>query len=96
MKRTANYQFRLYVAGDTQNSVQARINLRALCETYLAGRYDIDEVDVLRYPNRALIEGIFITPALIKLSPGGTKMIVGTLSETKAVLAALGLEGSVV
>ena len=93
MKRSAEYQFRLYVAGDTQNSVQARINLQALCDTYLAGRYAIDEVDVLRYPNRALIEGIFITPALIKLAPGGTRMIVGTLSETKAVLIALGLEG---
>ena len=93
MKRSANYRFRLYVAGETQNSVQARINLRALCEAYLAGCYDIDEVDVLRNPNRALIDGIFITPALIKLSPGGTRMIVGTLCDTNAVLIALGLGG---
>ncbi len=94
MKDTAKFLFRLYVAGDTQNSMQARSNLRDLCETFLPGRYDIDEVDVLRYPNRALIEGILITPALIKLAPGGSRMIVGTLSETKAVLAALGLERS--
>ncbi len=92
MKQSANYKFRLYVAGDTQNSMQARVNLRALCETYLAGRYDIEEVDVLRYPNRALVEGIFITPALIKFAPGGTRMIVGTLSHTNAVLVALGLD----
>jgi circadian clock protein KaiB len=93
MKRSANYQFRLYVAGDTHNSVQARINLRALCETHLPGRYDIEEIDVLRHPNRALVDGVFITPALIKLAPGGTRMIVGTLSQTNTVLIALGLEG---
>ena len=93
MKDSANYQFRLYVAGDTHNSVQARINLRALCETYLPERYQIEEIDVLRHPNRALVDGIFITPALIKLAPKGTRMIVGTLSETNAVLIALGLEG---
>lgn len=94
MKRSGTYQFRLYVAGDTQNSVQARMNLRALCETYLPGQHQIEEVDVLRHPNRALVDGIFITPALIKLGPNGTRMIVGTLSETNAVLIALGLEGS--
>lgn len=93
MKSSAFYRFRLYVAGDTLNSVQARINLRALCETYLPGRYDIDEVDVLRHPNRALVDGILITPALIKLAPAGTRMIVGTLSQTNSVLIALGIEG---
>jgi circadian clock protein KaiB len=92
MKHSANYRFRLYVAGNALNSVQARINLRALCETYLPGRYEIDEVDVLRDPNRALVDGIFMTPALIKLAPGGTRMIVGTLSQTNAVLLAIGLE----
>lgn len=92
MKQTAFYRFRLYVAGDTQNSVHARINLRALCETYLPGRYDIDEVDVLKNPNRALVDGIFITPALIKLAPAGTRMIVGTLCHTSAVLIALGID----
>ena len=93
MNRTANFKFRLYVAGDAQNSVQARINLRAICEAYIPGHYDIDEVDVLRHPNRALVDGIFMTPALIKLAPGGTRMIVGTLSQTNAVLIALGIEG---
>lgn len=92
MKHSANYRFRLYVAGDALNSVQARINLRALCETYLPERYEIEEVDVLRDPNRALVDGIFMTPALIKLDPGGTRMIVGTLSQTNAVLLAIGLD----
>lgn len=93
MKRSAKYQFRLYVAGDAQNSVQARINLRAICETHIPEGCDIEEVDVLRDPNRALVDGIFMTPALIKLAPGSTRMIVGTLSQTNAVLIALGIEG---
>jgi circadian clock protein KaiB len=94
MKQLADFKFRLYVAGDTHNSAQARVNLRALCDTYIPERYVIEEIDVLRHPNRALIDGIFITPALIKLAPGGSRMIVGTLSETNAVLVALGIDAS--
>jgi circadian clock protein KaiB len=86
------FAFRLYIAGDAQNSVQAVANLRALCRTYLPDRHEIEVVNVFQAPKRALADGIFMTPALIKLSPMPIRKIVGTLSQTQPLLHALGLE----
>ena len=86
------FRFRLYVAGDALNSTQAIANLAALCRTHLPDRHDIEVVDVFREPQRALADGIFMTPTLVKLGPSPVRKIVGTLSQTQPVLQALGLE----
>ena len=88
------YKFSLYVAGDTQNSVEAIGNLERLGRIHLPGRHDIEIVDVLREPTRALADGIFMTPVLVKLHPLPIKKIVGTLGQTETVLQALGLDTS--
>ncbi len=92
MSRHAKFKFRLYVAGDAPNSAQALANLTALCLTYLPERHEIEVVDVFREPNRALADGIFMTPTLVKLAPSPVQMIVGTLSQLQPVLQALGLK----
>lgn len=86
------FKFRLYVAADTLNSAQAMANLRELCQTHLAGRHEIEVVDVFREPQRALAEGIRMTPTLLKLTPSPVQRIVGTLGQKKRVLEALGLD----
>ena len=91
MSARSCYEFRLYVAGDTPNSAAAKLNLGALCRKYLAGRYKIEIVDVFRNPDRALLDGIFMTPALVKLAPSPMKMIVGTLNGSPSLLESLGV-----
>jgi circadian clock protein KaiB len=91
MSRVPRFKFRLYVAGDTENSTQAFSNLTALCGKYLANRHDIELVDVFRDPGRALADRIFMTPTLVKLSPAPIQRIVGTLGQTQSVMQALGL-----
>ncbi|MES2606029.1 MAG: circadian clock KaiB family protein [Pseudomonadota bacterium] len=86
------FKFRLFVAGDALNSTLALANLTALCRTHLPGRHSIEVVDVFREPKRALAEGIFLTPTLIKLAPGTSLTIVGTLSKTSTILQALALD----
>ena len=95
MSRSALFKFRLYVAGDALNSAQARANLTALCRAHLACRHEIEVVDVFREPKRALADGIFMTPTLVKLAPLPVRTIVGTLSQTQTVLQALGLQAVV-
>lgn len=92
MARGTRFKFRLYVADGTPNSARAMVNLRALCGTHLAGRHEIEVVDVFHHPKRALADGIFMTPMLVKLAPAPVRHIVGTLNQTQAVLEALGLE----
>lgn len=94
MSSDEKISFRLYVAGDAQNSVQALANLNALCRDHLAGQYTIEVVDVLREPKRALANSVFMTPTLVRFEPGPVRRIVGTLSETRTVLQVLGLESA--
>ncbi|HEY8856284.1 MAG TPA: circadian clock KaiB family protein [Rugosibacter sp.] len=93
MKRPALFKFQLYIAGDALNSAQALVNPDALCQAHLAGRHEIEVVDVFKNPRRAIADGIFMTPTLILLAPSPVRRIVGTLSQTQSVLQALGLEG---
>jgi circadian clock protein KaiB len=94
MSRDVCYRFRLYVAGTTPNSTLARVNLSALCRKHLAGRYKIEIVDIHRNPDRALVDGMYMTPALLKIAPSPVRMIVGTLSDSEALLNALGLSSA--
>lgn len=88
----SRFKFRLYVADHTQNSDTARANLTALCNTHLIGRHDIEVVDILQEPARALDDGILMTPTLVKLWPLPVRRIIGTLNEKTAVLHALGIQ----
>ena len=85
------HRLRLYVAGDAQNSLEALANLREICDKHLGGACDIEVVDVFLQPARALQDGIFMTPTLVKFSPGVLRTVVGTLSDTGTVLQALEL-----
>jgi circadian clock protein KaiB len=89
------FKFRLFVAGDTPNSTEALGNLTVLCDICLPDRHEIEVVDVFREPGRALAEGIFMTPTLLRLEPGPVMKIVGTLSNTQVVYRALGLPAAV-
>lgn len=91
MSRHPQFMFRLFVAGDAPNSIEAVANLAAFCRNHLTDRYEIEIVDVFREPKRALAEGIFMTPTLVALTPPPVRRIVGTLSQTQTVLLTLGL-----
>lgn len=82
--------FRLYVADQTIASEQAVANLSSICERHIAGRYEVETIDILQQPLRAMSEGVLITPTLLRLAPLPVRRIVGDLSDTRAVLYALG------
>jgi circadian clock protein KaiB len=81
----------LYVAGRAPNSVKAIANLEAICRRHLKDGYKLEVVDVCEHPLRALSDGILVTPSLAKVSPAPTTNVIGNLSDTDSVLAALGL-----
>jgi circadian clock protein KaiB len=93
MNATTPMQFRLYVAGDSENSMLARANLARLCEERLPGNHVIEVIDVLTDPARALAASVFVTPTLIKVVPTPVRRIIGNLSRKQAVADALGLDG---
>jgi circadian clock protein KaiB len=81
---------RLYVAGNAPNSLRAISNAQAICQHHPGSPYDLEIVDVLEHPKRALADGIIVTPTLIKVSPLPSQRMVGNLSDTQQVLLTLG------
>jgi circadian clock protein KaiB len=83
------YVLWLFVAGDEPNSRQARENLARLCERCLQGRCEIIIYDVLKDFQPALDNRVLVTPTLIRVSPQPRVTILGNLSDTAKVVAAL-------
>jgi circadian clock protein KaiB len=91
LPRGGKLLLRLYVAGKAPNSVEAVTNLKAICKEWLADdAYELEVIDVLEKPSRALEDGVLVTPTLVKEGPEPVS-IVGTLSDREKVRRALGL-----
>ena len=89
-----HYLLRLFVAGNGPNSRQAQVNLRRLCQDHLNGNCTIETIDVVKDFEAAVRDNILVTPALILVAPRPRVMILGNLSDSRKVLAALRLSGS--
>jgi circadian clock protein KaiB len=83
------WQLRLYVAGSTAKSAAALANLKAVCETHLAGRYTIEVVDLLVNPQLAAGDQILAVPTLVRKFPEPIRKIIGDLSNEERVLVGL-------
>ena len=90
-RATERYVLTLYVTGATAGSLRAIANIKAICEQYLKGRYQLEVVDVYRRPARLRADQIVAVPALIKKLPAPLRLLVGDLSRTEQVLHGLGL-----
>ena len=88
-EQTASYVLRLYIAGNTEKSVQAIIRLRGICETNLKGRYQLEIIDISQSPEMAMKEQIIATPTLIKSLPLPIRRIIGDLSKAERILIGL-------
>jgi circadian clock protein KaiB len=89
--RAERYVLRLYVTGMTPRSTRAVENLRAICDQYLDGQYDLDVIDVYRQPVLTKGEQIVATPTLIKTLPLPMRRIIGDMSNRERVLLGLDL-----
>lgn len=83
------YILRLYVAGQTRNSLAAFANLKKICEEHLKGKYRIEVVDLLEKPQLAKGDQILAVPTLVRRLPPPIKKIIGDLSNTERVLVGL-------
>jgi len=85
------YVLRLYVTGMTSRSARAVKNLQAICDEYLAGRYDLEVIDIYQQPVLTRGEQIIAAPTLIKKLPLPMRRIIGDMSHRDRVLLGLDL-----
>jgi len=91
LPRSQQWNLRLYVAGQTPRSLVAFANLRRICEEHLAGRYEIEVIDLMRTPQLAQSDQIVALPTLIRKLPTPVKRIVGDLSNLEQVMVGMDL-----
>jgi circadian clock protein KaiB len=85
------YVLKLYVAGNTPNSVRALRTLNNILEQEFQGVYALKVIDVLKNPQLAEEDKILATPTLSKVLPPPVRKIIGDLSDRERVLIGLDL-----
>ncbi|MGI0485440.1 circadian clock protein KaiB [Pantanalinema rosaneae CENA516] len=89
LKKT--YVLKLYVAGNTPNSIRALKTLNNILEEEFQGVYALKVIDVLKNPQLAEEDKILATPTLSKILPPPVRKIIGDLSDREKVLIGLDL-----
>jgi circadian clock protein KaiB len=82
---------RLYVAGQTPQSLRAVANVHKLCTEQLGNAWTLEVVDLYQQPALAQDQQLIALPALVKPVPLPARMIVGDMSDTGQVMLALDL-----
>lgn len=85
------YQLHLFVVGASTNSMRAIVNLKHICETYLANQYTLQVIDVYQHKQFAEQQQLTALPLLIKRWPLPERRLIGDLSDVEKVLKGLGL-----
>jgi len=86
-----DYQFTLFIAGQSPRSQQALINLRRLAEARLGNGFELSVVDVLLDPESADAARILTTPTVVRTAPAPARRVTGDLSDASLVVIALDL-----
>lgn len=91
-EKPAEFELRLYVAGQTPKSLTALANLQRICETHLAGQYSIEVIDLTKNPALAAGDQILAVPTLVRRLPEPIRKIIGDLSNEDRVLVGLDVQ----
>src|ERR1700693_4232448 len=86
------YALRLYITGQTPRSRQSVENLRALCDKYIPGQFDLEVVDIYQQPAMAAAGQIIAAPTLIKSMPLPLRRLVGDFSDQNRVILGLDIQ----
>lgn len=88
----AEWQLLLYIAGQTPKSIKALENIKKYAEEYLAGKYSIEIIDLLKNPQLAEGNQILAVPTLVRKFPEPIRKIIGDLSNEERVLVGLNIK----
>ena len=85
------YVLCLYIAGLTPRSTLAVERIRAICERYLAGRYELTIIDLYLQPEAARQAQIVVAPTLVKQIPSPMRLFIGDMADEKRILVGLNI-----
>jgi circadian clock protein KaiB len=87
----SRFVLRLYVSGMTARSRQAIDNIQKLCEEHLAGRYDLEIIDIYQQPAMAKEGQVIAAPTLVKKLPPPVRKVIGDMGDPGRIMVVLGI-----
>jgi circadian clock protein KaiB len=87
-------KLRLYVAGRSPKSVTALANLREACELHVAGKYELEVIDLTKNPQLARGDQILAIPTVVRDLPRPIRKMIGDLSNAEKLLVGLELKSA--
>ena len=88
------YLLRMYVTGYTEKTSKTIEQVRQMLGQVLGvweDEHDLEIINVLEAPQKAIEDKVFATPTLVKVCPQPSRRIIGDLSDSQKVKAALEL-----
>ncbi len=85
------FVLRLYIAGITPRSREAFRTVSEICAEELAGRCDLQVIDLYEHPTLARGEQIIAVPTLIKKLPLPLRRFIGSMADKEKILVGLDL-----
>ena len=82
---------KLYIADSSAISLQALGNLTEILRALPPDGCQLEIIDGLEDPARAVRDGVLVTPTLLKISPAPVMSLLGNLADQQHVLRALGI-----
>ena len=89
--RRQKFVLRLYIAGLTPRSREALRTVSEICAEELAGRCDLEVIDLYEHPTLAQGEQIVAVPTLIKKLPAPLRRFIGSMADKEKILVGLDL-----
>jgi circadian clock protein KaiB len=90
-KGEKEWELVLYVAGQSIQSKNAVIMVKALCNVRLMDRCHLEVVDLREHPDQAFNDQIIAIPTLVRRRPGPEKRLIG-ISSLEKISAGLEVE----
>ena len=88
----AKYVLKLYITGLTPRSQQALRNIERVCKHHLAGRFELQVIDIYQQPQLAKDDQIIAVPTLVKKLPTPLRKLIGDLSQEDRIILGLDLK----
>jgi circadian clock protein KaiB len=86
------YVLKLYITGMTPRSQEALRNIDKICKERLAGRYQLEVIDIYQQPTLAKDDQIIAVPTLVKHLPAPLRRLIGDLSREDRIVLGLDLK----
>jgi hypothetical protein len=78
----------LCIAGDDDETQRLRRDLTAtLADALAPGTWNLDVIDVIQMPEKALQNDVFVTPTLLREVPAPVLKLIGDIANTPRLLA---------